>query len=81
MIKNPSEVTFTLIDPMKNKRYIQFKKENGKFEVSGLGQDLGNYQMKTTTRDLEWAADDGDWDEIAESIETGIMKIVDCKSR
>jgi hypothetical protein len=78
---NPSEVIFTLKDSQRNTCYLQFKKQDGQFVLSGFNHSLGNFQMEFPKWELEWTADENDWKRVINMIETGVVTILDVRSR
>ena len=77
------EVIFTTISAMcDNVGTLKFKKNaDGDFKISGMGFAISNWQMKSPTHDIEWAADDADWDKVIEMINSGTSVVEKVKSR
>ena len=77
------EVIFTTVSCMcDNIKYIRFKKnKEGDFKMNGKGFALSNWQMKHPTHDVEWVADEGNWTQVIEMLNTGTSKVCDVKSR
>jgi hypothetical protein len=65
-----------------NRHSIRFKKNSdGDFKMNGGGFSLSNWQMKYPKYDIEWKADEGDWNEVFEMINSGTEVIERVKSR
>lgn len=81
--KGAREVIFTTISCMcDNVHTLRFKKnDEGDFKLSGGGFALSNWQMKHSVHDIEWAADEENWDEVINMINTGTSRIEKVKSR
>ena len=78
------EVVFDLCSCMCDNRYrFTFKKsEAGEFRLLTHGYSFSNYQIKGCyMQDLEWLADDGDWCEIIEYINSGVQVVEKVKYR
>lgn len=83
------EVILEMVSVMcDNRSLLRFKKNNeGDFKLNspprngGYGNALSNYQLKHTPTDIEWEADDENWDEVFNMINTGTAKIESVKSR
>lgn len=77
------EVIITTISCMcDNVHYITLKKdENGDFKMSGNGFALSNWQMKYPKHDVEWTADEENWDKVIEMINSGVEVCAEVKSR
>ena len=54
---------------------------DGDFKLNGNGFALSNWQFKHDVDDIEWEADDGNWNEVFAMINTGTSKISAVKSR
>lgn len=80
---NPREVIFTTISAMSdNVRHLRFSKsDNGDFKMSGMGFALSNWQFAYKPFEIEWAADEGDWDRVIRMINTGTSVISEARSR
>ena len=81
--KGAREVIITTISCMcDNKHTLKLKKnEAGEFKLSGCGFALSNWQMKHDRYDIEWAADDGKWNDVFDMINTGTSAIQSLRSR
>lgn len=81
--KSVREVVFTTISCMcDNVGRLRFKKNSdGEFKMSGMGFAISNWQMKSPQYEIEWKADEGEWDEVIRMINTGTSKIEKAMSR
>ena len=81
--ENARELIITTISCMcDNVHYLSFRKnEDGDFKMSGNGFALSNWQMKYPKHDIEWTADEGDWDTVFKMINSGTAVISEVKSR
>jgi hypothetical protein len=81
--KNAREVIFKTISCMcDNVRYLTFKKNQyGDFKLYGNGYSTSNWQMQFERFELEWIADNGQWDDVVRMINTGTSKIASVISR
>ena len=78
----PREVKIDLVDGMDNDYRMTFKKnDEGDYKLNTHGQAYGNFQIKYLKDDIEWMADDGDWEEVVNMINTGLKTITGIKSR
>lgn len=77
------EVIVNLISVMcDNRKKVSFKKgADGDFVLRTHGDAFSNFQMKCDVDDLTWAADEGNWAEVFDLINTGTVAIHDVKSR
>jgi hypothetical protein len=82
------EVIFKLVSCMcNNVSYMKFyKNDNGDFRMqsttkNGMGNALSNFQMKHTKEEIEWEADDENWNTVIEMINSGTSLIEEVKSR
>lgn len=77
------EVIFKTVSCMcDNVHYITFRKnDNGDFRMSGGVFSLSNWQMKHPIHDIEWEADDNNWEGVIEMINSGTELIESVKSR
>ena len=82
------EVIFTLVSCMcDNVSYMKFyKNDNGDFRIqsttkNGMGNALSNYQMRHSKEEIEWEADDNNWDRVTRMINSGTSVIESVKSR
>lgn len=84
--KDAKEVIFTTISVMCDNRHtIRFRKnDNGEFKMSGMGFSLSNWQFGfkeggIEPYQIEWKADEGNWDDVIRMINSGteaIQKVV-----
>lgn len=81
--QNAREVIITTVSCMcDNIHYITFKKDdNGDFKMHGNGYSLSNWQMKHPKHDIEWEADENNWNRVFEMINSGTSTISEVKSR
>jgi hypothetical protein len=77
------EVIFKTISCMcDNTGHLRFKKNNeGDFKLDGMGFAVSNWQMKHQKHDIEWKADENEWDEVIAMINSGTAAISEVKSR
>jgi len=65
-----------------NEYEISFRKnDDGNFEMSGGRFSLLNFQFVYPSSDMEWAADEGNWKEVFNMMNTGTGAIQSVKSR
>ncbi len=65
-----------------NMSKLTFKKNSeGDFKMNGNGQALSNWQMKYAKDEIEWKADEGNWNEVFEMINTGTRLVCEVRSR
>lgn len=83
VIGNPKEVMIHLTSCMcDNKDLLKLKKNKaGEFKLDGMRFALSNWQFKCEIYEIEWAADEGKWDEVFDLINTGTSAISEIKSR
>ena len=86
--ENAREVIIKVISCMcDNVNFFHFKKNNeGDFRLNtynsnDIAMAYSNYQLKVTKTDLEWLADDNEWDEIVSEINSGVQVVESLKSR
>ena len=80
--ENAREVVFTLISAMcDNESTLVFAKKDGDFKANLLGQCFGNLQTDHDKIDLEWTADDGNWEDVIQMINTGTSRVSSVRSR
>jgi len=81
--KEAREVIFKIVSCMcDNVYYLTLKKNNdGDFKMSGNGYALSNFQMKHPIYDIEWKADENEWDKVIAMINSGTKVIEEVKSR
>jgi hypothetical protein len=87
--ENAREVILEMVSVMcDNRSLLKFKKnKDGEFRLNspprdgGCGPALSNYQFKHAIYDIEWAADEGDWERVFIMINSGTELIESVKSR
>jgi hypothetical protein len=81
--KNAREVIFKTVASMcDNVHYISFKKNSeGDFIMSGGISSLSNWQFKHTVSEIEWVADDENWEEVVDMINSGTAVVESVRSR
>lgn len=81
--ENARELVITTISCMcDNVHYLTLKKNiEGDFKLDTVRFALSNWQMKYPKHDIEWAADEGNWDKVFEMINSGTEAISEIKSR
>jgi hypothetical protein len=77
------EIIITTISAMcDNVEPLRIKKNaDGEFKMSGMGYALSNWQMKSPIYEIEWMADEGEWDEVLRMINSGTSAIEKIMSR
>jgi hypothetical protein len=82
------EVIFKLVSCMcDNVSYIKFYQNDKEYfrmqstTKNGMGNALSNFQMKHTKEEIEWEADDENWNTVIEMINSGTSLIEEVKSR
>ena len=81
---NAKDVVLELVSVMcDNKHTFRFKKNtNGEFKLSTCGFSYSNFQIKHHSKiDLEWLADDNQWQEVVNAINSGTSNVYKIKSR
>jgi hypothetical protein len=81
--ENAREVVINLISCMcDNKHKWTIKKNSeGDFKISTHGFAFSNFQTKFDKDEIEWEADDSNWDEVFRMINSGTSKIEKLRSR
>jgi hypothetical protein len=86
--KNAKEVIFYVVSCMcDNKHTLKFRKnDDGEFKMSGMGQALSNFQFGYKEGgikpfEIEWEADNRNWTDVIEMINSGTSKIEKVISR
>lgn len=81
--ENAREVIITTISCMcDNVHYLTLKKNSeGDFVLHRHGHAYSNWQMKYPQHDIEWAADEGNWNQVFRMINSGTSAISEIKSR
>jgi hypothetical protein len=75
--KNAREVIFYVVSCMCDNRYtLHFsKKDNGDFRMSGGRFSLSNFQFKHKPFEIEWEADNENWIDVVDMINSGTVKV------
>ena len=81
--ENARELIITTVSCMcDNIHYLTLKKNNdGDFKLDTVRFALSNWQMAYPKHDIEWTADEGNWDKVFEMINSGTEVISEVKSR
>lgn len=82
--ENPREVHFTTVSAMcDNEHKISFRRQDsGEYRVSAGIHALSNFQMKGDYLiDLQWYAEDGEWDKVVNVINTGTSRVESVRYR
>ena len=81
--KDAKEVRLVWLSVMCDNRYeMSFKKNaDGEFRLYIPRFAYSNFQIKFYESDLEWAADEGNWDEVFKMMNTGVGLVESVKSR
>jgi len=83
--KDCKEVIFTTVSCMcDNVHHLHLKKnDKDEFHLSGQGNSISNWQMKGDNPkiDIEWFADDGEWDKVVSTINSGTSLIKSIRIR
>ena len=81
--KNAKELMIHVVASMCDNTYILSLKKNsdGEFKMSGNGYSLSNFGFKSPIYEIEWAADEGNWSEVIDIINSGYQLIHKIKSR
>jgi hypothetical protein len=76
------EVIFKTISCMcDNAGYLRFKKNSeGEFKLDGMGFAVSNWQMKHAQHEIEWEADENEWDGVIAMINSGTKAIESVKN-
>ena len=79
----PREMKIDLVSTMCDNRYRWTIKENedGDYKINCHGQAYSNFQTDHGRDDIEWIADEGNWDKVFEMINTGTILIESIKYR
>tara|TARA_R110000751_G_scaffold298927_1_gene409164 strand:- start:1 stop:303 length:303 start_codon:yes stop_codon:yes gene_type:complete len=83
IVENPREVIFYVVSCMCDNKYtLRFRKnDDGDFKMSGMGFALSNFQFKHKVFEIEWEADNGNWLDVKNMINSGTEKIEKVISR
>ncbi len=79
----PREIKINLVSCMCDNKYRWTIKQNedGDYKINTHGFAYSNWQIKDRKDDIEWVADEGDWNEVFEMINTGTSKVESIKYR
>jgi len=77
------EVIFKTVSCMgDNVHYLRFKKNtDGDFKLDGMGYAVSNWQMKHPKHEIEWKADENEWNGVIAMINSGTEAIESVTSR
>ncbi len=76
------EVIFTTISPVGYVTHLRFKKgHRTDFKVDGMGHDIKTWGMMNESFELEWLADEEDWENVIIMINKGSKVIEKVHSR
>ena len=77
IVGNPKEIRIDLVSVMCDNKYrFTFKKsELGDYKLSTDGYAYSNYSIPIRKDDLEWLADDNDWQQVFDVINKGTVAI------
>ena len=83
IVQNPKEVIFHTVASMcDNKHLFKFKKDaSGEFKLSCNGFAYSNFGIKGNKYELEWAADEGDFFDVIQMINSGYQLVEKVVSR
>tara|TARA_R100000315_G_C5134658_1_gene76941 strand:- start:47 stop:367 length:321 start_codon:yes stop_codon:yes gene_type:complete len=83
IVQNPKEVIFHTVASMcDNKHMFKFKKDaSGEFKLSCNGFAYSNFGIKGDKYELEWAADEGDFFDVIQMINSGYQLVEKVVSR
>ena len=81
--KNSRELMIHTVASMCDNKHILSLKKNsdGEFKMSGRGYSLSNFGFGSPVYEIEWAADEGDWREVIDIINSGYQRIDKIVSR
>lgn len=81
--KNTRELKIHIVGSMCDNKYILSLKKNndGEFKMSGGRFSLSNFGFKSPVYEIEWAADEGNWREVIDIINSGYQRIDKIVSR
>ena len=79
----PREMKVDLVSCMCDNRHRWTIKQNeqGEYKIFTHGYAFSSWQTKHRKDDIEWVADDGDWQQVFKMINTGTSKIEAIKYR
>jgi hypothetical protein len=81
--ENAREIVIDLVSCMcDNRKKITLKKnDDGDFKLNSHRDAYSNFQIKHDKDEIEWEADDANWKEVFEMINSGTCKIEKVRSR
>ena len=81
--ENTREIVINLVSCMcDNRKKITLKKnEEGDFKLNSHRDAYSNFQIKHDRDEIEWEADDNNWNLVFDMINSGTCKIENIKSR
>ena len=63
-----------------NENKLTLKKNSeGDFKIYTHGKSFNNYQIEVSKDDIEWTADDGNWQDVIDMINTGTSLVQNIK--
>ena len=79
----PREIKINLVSCCCDNKYRWTIKQNedGDYEIFTHGFAYSNWQIKDRKDDIEWVADEGNWEKVFNMINTGTAKIQSIKYR
>ena len=79
----PKEIKIDLVSCMCDNRYRWTikKNEDGDYKINTHGFAYSNWQIRARRDDIEWIADEGNWDKVFLLINSGTSKIESIKYR
>lgn len=82
--KDAKDVVLELVSVMCDNKYTLRLKRNssGEFKLHTCGQAYSNFQIRDHSKiDIEWLADDGDWNSVVNVVNSGTSKVYQIKQR
>ena len=79
----PREIKINLVSCMCDNEYRWTIKQNedGDYKINTHGFAYSNWQIQHLKDDIEWVADEGNWERVIQMINTGTSKINNIKYR
>ena len=79
----PREIKVDLVSCMCDNRYrwTIYQNEDGDYRINTGGYAYSNFQIKHRQDDIEWEADDGNWNDVIYMINSGTSQIESIKYR
>lgn len=83
VVENPKEIVMHTVSVMcDNKRLLTLKKnDNNEFKLYTHGQHSSNFAFEEPVYEIEWAADEGNWNRVFDIVNSGYQKIEKVRSR